>query len=294
MDGPSGKPKGKRASGLVVMAEPVVPEVREVTLADIVRTLWARKWVLLVTFLLVVGAGTAYTFLQAPKYTATATIVAVEQQDVIQRWLESRPAGEWVAAQLGNPLLSQLFPDDWSEASGTWRDQAPGTARQGAAVSHLVTVTVIPPVAGRVDRTMRVVVTFTDAALAADVANAYVDSLEVIRPQLQNVTESALFQQFYDGQNSQEARRQAHEVALERQYWIDLDPAYTPSKQSSPNVTLNLALSVVLGLLLGVVAAFTAAWIANYRVSSRPPEVPRPPPSPGEAQPGQGFRYRGR
>jgi len=274
------------------MPEPAVPDVREVTLADIVRTLWARKWVLLAVFLLTVGAGTAYTFLQTPKYTATATIVAIEQQDVIQRWLESRPAAEWVGAQLGDPLLSQVFPNEWSDASNTWKDVAPGTARQGAEISKLVTINVIPPVSGRVDRTMRVVVTFTDAALAADVANAYVDSLEVIKPQLQNVTESALFAQFYDGQNAPDARRQAHEVALERQYWIALDPAYTPSDPSSPNVTLNLALSVVLGLLLGVVAAFTAAWISNYRVSGRPPDVPKAPTA--DAGQNQGFRYRGR
>ncbi len=279
------------------MPEPAVPEVREVTLADVVRTLWARKWVLLVVFLLVFGAGTAYTFLKTPKYTSTATIVAIEQQDVIQRWLESRPAAEWVAQQLGDPLLSELFPDDWSEASNTWRTAAPGAARQGAEVAKLAVVEVVPPVSGRVDRTMRVVVTFQDAALAADVANAYVDSLQVIRPQLQNVTESALFAMFYDGQNAQEARRQAHEVALEREYWLALDPAYTSSEPSSPNVTLNLALALALGLLLGVVAAFTAAWISNYRLSSRPPEVPKAPESaaggPG-AGPGAGFRYRGR
>lgn len=273
------------------MPEPAVPEVREVTLADIVRTLWSRKWVLLAAFLLVVGAGTAYTFLQAPKYTATATLVTIEQQDVIQRWLESRPAAEWVAQELGDPLLSELFPGDWSEASDTWKGAAPGTQRQGAAVAGLVQVDVVPPVAGRVDRTMRVVVTFTDAALAAGVANAFVDSLEVIRPQLQNVTESALFAQFYDGQNAADARRQAHEVALERQYWIALDPAYPPADPSSPNVALNLALSVVLGLLLGVVAAFMASWLSAYRVSSRPPDVP---PSPEAPAANQGFRYRGR
>jgi capsular polysaccharide biosynthesis protein len=272
------------------MPEPAVPEVREVTLADIVRTLWARKWVLLAVFLLTVGAGTAYTFLQAPKYTARATLVTIEQQDVIQRWLESRPAAEWVAQRLGDPLLSEVFPGDWSEASGTWKGQAPGPQRQGAAVAGLVDVQVVPPVSGRVDRTLRVVVTFTDAALAADVANAYVDSLAVIRPQLQNVTESALFAQFYDGQNAADARRQAHEVALERQYWIALDPAYTPADPSSPNVPLNLALSVVLGLLLGIVAALTASWLASYRVSSRPPDVPKAPEA---ASPNAGFKYRG-
>lgn len=277
------------------MPDPAVPEVREVTLADIVRTLWARKWVLLAVFLLAFGAGTAYTFLQTPQYTSTATIVAIEQQDVIQRWLESRPAAEWVAQQLGDPLLSELFPGEWSEASNDWRTTAPGTARQGAEVAKLAAVNVVPPVSGRVDRTMRIVVTFHDAALAADVANAYVDSLEVIRPQLQNVTESALFAQFYDGQNSADARRQAHEVALERQYWIALDPAYTSSEPSSPNVTLNLALGAVLGLLLGVVAAFTAAWVANYRLSSRPPEAPKAAEAGSAANgPGAGFRYRGR
>lgn len=278
-----------------------VPEPQEVTLADIVRTLWNRKWVLLVTFILVLGGGVAYTLLQTPQYTATSTMVSLEQQDIIQRWLESRQAAAWVGDSLGTPLLSQVFPDDWDASRNDWAGVAPSEERVSKAVADLVDVSTVPPVSGRTDRTVRVAVTFSDPALARDVANAYLDSLEVVRPTLQNVTESALFQQFYDGQNAQDARRQAHDVALEREYWIVLDPAYTPTEPSSPNVTLNVALSLVLGLLLGVVAAFTAQWISSYRVSSRPPVVPGPPgalPPTGGAPPpasgAGGFRYRGK
>jgi len=272
--------------------------VQEVTLADLVRTLWKRKWVLLTVFVVVMAGGAAYTFLKTPEYTSRSTIVALEQQDIIQRWLESRQAAEWVADRLGDPLLSKLFPDDWS-ADGNWKGEPPSDEAAGRALSNWVTVVTTPPVSGRTDRTMRVQAVLSDPLLARDVANAYLDSLEVIRPTLQNVTESALFQQFYDGQNAQDARRQAHEVALAREYWIVLDPAYAAQEPSSPNVPLNLALSAVLGLLLGVFAAFTAQWIANYRVSSRPPAVP-PPPSPGAlggsgaTGPGASFRYRGK
>ena len=280
------------------MADDITPVVQEVTLADLVRTLWKRKWVLLTVFVVVMAGGAAYTFLKTPEYTSRSTIVALEQQDIIQRWLESRQAAEWVADRLGDPLLSKLFPDDWS-ADGNWKGEPPSDEAAGRALSNWVTVVTTPPVSGRTDRTMRVQAVLSDPLLARDVANAYLDSLEVIRPTLQNVTESALFQQFYDGQNAQDARRQAHEVALEREYWIVLDPAYAAQAPSSPNVPLNLALSAVLGLLLGVFAAFTAQWIANYRVSSRPPAVP-PPPSPGvpggsgAAGPGASFRYRGK
>lgn len=256
------------------MADAFVPEPQEVTLADIVRILWARRFVLLATFLLCVGGGVAYTLLQTPQYTATATLVAVEQQDIIQRWLESRQAAQWVGDELGNPVEDALFPN-----------ANPTPEALGRSIAQLSTVTANPPVSGRLDRTMRVTVAFADPGLARDIANAYLDSLEVIRPQLQNVTESALFAQFYDGQNAADARRQAHEVALEREYWIVIDPAYAPTEPSSPNVSLNVALSVVLGLLLGVVAAFTWQWGANYRASSRAPVAPAPR---------EGFRYRGK
>lgn len=286
------------------MPEAVTPDAQEVTLADLVRTLWRRKWVLLVAFLLVFTGGVAYTFLQTPQYTSRATLVALEQQDIIQRWLESRQAAEWVADHLGDPLLSKLFPDEWSSSAGGWRGEPPSAEAAGRAVAEHVGVSTNPPVSGRTDRTIRVAATLPDAGLARDVANAFVLSLDVIKPQLQNVTESALFQQFYDGQNAQDARRQAHTVALEREYWIAVDPAYAATEPSSPNVPLNLTLSAVLGALLGVFAAFVAQWVGDYRVSSRAPAVPPPPAPGGPAAPPAGgssrtredasFRYRGK
>lgn len=267
------------------MPDAAVPEVREVTLADLVRVLWGRRYVVLVAFLLVLAGGVAYTVLKTPQYTSRSTIVALEQQDIIQRWLESRQAAEWVAGTLGDPLDDELFGG-----------AQPSQERAGRTVAGMVDVLTVPPVSGRTDRTMHVEVVFRDASLARDIANAYLDSLEVIRPTLQNVTESALFAQFYDGQNAQDARRQAHEVALEREYWIVVDPAYASTEPSSPNVRLNVALSVVLGLMLGVLAAFAWQWAANYRLASRAPAVPPPGASGGVGGAGGDgtFRYRGR
>lgn len=262
------------------MPDAEVPEPGEVTLADLARVLWKRKYVFLVTFLVVLAVGVVRTVLETPVYTSTSELVALEQQDIIQSWLESRQAAEWVAADLGDPLLEELFGGS---------DATP--ERAGKGVASLVDVHTSPVVAGRPDRTMLVEVNFKDASLARDIANAFLRSLEVIRPTLQNVTESALFAQFYDGQNAEDARRQAHEVALEREYWIVIDPAYAPSGPSSPNVPLNLALSIALGAMAGIVAAFVWHWAANYRVASRAPVVP-PPPGAG-AGPGT-FRYRGR
>jgi capsular polysaccharide biosynthesis protein len=272
------------------VAEPApIPEPDEVTLADIVRVLWRRRFVLLALFLLAVAGAVAYTLLKDPVYESKATVVAVEQQDVIQHWLQSRQAALWVSQRLGDPLLSRLFEDEWT-GSG-WSGGPPGPERAGRAVADLVEVSVAPRTAQQQDRSIQVQVATTDAGLARDVANAYIASLEVIRPQLQNVTESQLFVQFYDGQNEPDARRQARQVALEREYWIVVDPAFAADRPSSPNVPLNLALGVVLGLLLGVVGAFFAEWLASYRVSSRAPAVPEAP----AAAPGSStFRYRGR
>lgn len=55
------------APGDPSMPEATTPEVQEVTLADLVRTLWRRKWVLLVVFLVVAAGGAAYTFLKTPQ-----------------------------------------------------------------------------------------------------------------------------------------------------------------------------------------------------------------------------------
>src|SRR5688572_26202620 len=133
------------------MADDVTPVVQEVTLADLVRTLWRRKWVLLSVFVLVFAGGAAYTFLQKPEYTSRSTIVALEQQDIIQRWLESRQAAEWVADRLGDPLLSELFPDDWSAANGNWKGEPPSEEEAGRALAGQVTVLTTPPVPGRTD-----------------------------------------------------------------------------------------------------------------------------------------------
>ncbi len=256
-----------------------VPEPPEVTLADLVGILWRRRGVLLASFLLCVSGGVAYTLLQAPQYTSQATIVAVDQQDVIRRWLDSQQAAAWVGEQLGAPVETALFPDTDASSDGLGQAIA---ARTEIAIAAL---------GSSIDRSITITVEFPDAGLASDIANSFVDSLEVILPQLQSVTESQLFAQFYDGQNAEDARRQAHEVAVEREYWIVVDPAYAAASPSSPNVTLNIALSVVLGCLLGVMAAFTWQWAANYRASAKAPVVP-----PGVAPDGPRdgvFRYRG-
>lgn len=279
------------------MAQPLVPEPREVTLADIVRVLWRWRYVFLAVFLVTVAAGVAYAALKQREYTASGTIVAVEHQDVIQRWLESRRAAIAVAERVGDPLLSRLYPAEWDGAA--WRGEPPSPERAAGAISSLVTVAAQPRTTGPTDRTLKLTVTFPDPGLARDIANAYLASLDVIRPQLQNVTESQLFVQFYDGQNEPDARRQAHQVALEREYWLLIDPAYAPQAPSSPNVRLTLALCVVLGLLLAVLAAFAAQWVASYRMGATAPSVPPPPSpavpgSPSAPGAGAGFRYRGR
>lgn len=255
------------------MADAEVPEPQEVTLADLIGILWRRRYVLMATFLLCVGGGIGYTLLQEPQYTASATIIAVDQHDILRRWLESREAAAWVGGQVGEPVAQALNAE-------------PGSTDLAGAIARQSKVAFEPQVAGIIDRTMTISVELPDPGVARDIANSFIDSLEVIRPQLQNVTESALFAQFYDGQNAADARRQAHEVALAREYWIVIDPAIAPTSPSSPNVTLNIALSVVLGALLGVMAAFTWQWGSNYRASSRPPVLP---PAPEQTQ---GFRYR--
>ncbi|MHB8632535.1 MAG: Wzz/FepE/Etk N-terminal domain-containing protein [Thermoplasmatota archaeon] len=252
------------------MAEPLVPEPQDVTLADMVNIVWSRRYLALGVALLVLAAGIGYAVLTKPQYTSVTSLVAVDQPDIIQQWMQSRPAAAWVADKVGTPLLSALFPSLWT---GTAWTSPPTEEEKGQAVAALVTVGGAS-VIGATDRTLIVTVRFGNPVLARDTADAFVNSLDLILPQLQNLTESQLFEKFYNGQNAQDAARQAHEVALNRQYWVLLDPASLPTRPSSPNVSLDLGLAVVLAGIFALVAAFTAHWVAAYRVSARSPDVP--------------------
>jgi hypothetical protein len=232
---------------------PSEPEWEEVRLADLVATVHRRR--ALVASFLVVGllGSVAATVLTEPAYRASATIVPLEQQDLIKNWLESRQAAELVVQQVGPRLSLHLA-------------EAPGPGSEGRLADALAKqVTVRATAASRGERLLTVEAELPDPVVARDVAAAYVGSLQALRPQLENITRNDAFIKFYDGSNAQDAQRQAEEVARQRTYWLVLDTPLVPAQPSKPQPVLNIALGLAGGLMLGILAVFGAEWLSRYR-----------------------------
>ena len=243
-------------------------EYEEVTLADLVSTIWRRKVVLGVVFSLCVVGAVSVTAFSQRQYEAHATLIPLQDPDIIANYLDSRQAAAWVGEQIGDRLLQELFPSDWTGTG--WRSGAPGSDDIGSAVSRIVNVrSEQTSERDNAERKITITVEFTDPALSRDVANGFLAALENLRPLLENKTRQELFGQFYNGDNEQQARSRAEVEARERDYWLVLDNARTPVAPSSPNVTLNIALGVVLGFMLGIFSVFIVEWASKYRAERR-------------------------
>lgn len=252
------------------------PEYQEVTLADLVRTLFRRKLVLASVFLLVLLGGVAYAVFQEPTYESRASIVTLEHGDIIKNWLESRQAGEDVAEAVGDPVVGLLFASRWDPSAEAWDGEPPSRQEAGEALRDLTTIEYTGVRPGLpVDRLLKVTVRHNDPIVTREVADAYVESLQELRPLLINITRDERFERFYQQSgNEQAARAEAEKIAQNREYWRPLDDAAT-GEQVGPNTTLHIALSVVLALMLSVFAVFFVEWASQYRAERRPLDVPR-------------------
>ncbi len=250
-------------------------EYQEITLADIVRTLYRRKVILISVFLLCLIGGIAVTVFTTPQYESTASLVPLEHPDIIKNWLDSRKAAGLVIDGMGTPLLREMFPGMWNDAAFNWTNGPPDPETAATALAARTTVSFTQDLRFETgDRFITVTVQLTDPLLARDAADAYLLSLEQLRPELERATENRWFAQFYaETGNEQEARREAERIAQNTDYWLILDNANTPKGPSSPNTMLNVALSIVLGLMLGVFSVFAWEWFRNFRTEAKAPDV---------------------
>ncbi len=248
-------------------------DYKEITLADIVGTLGRRKLVLGSVFILVLLAGVAFTAFTTPEYESKTTIVPLEHGDIIQNWLDSRHAAELVALDMGDPLVSKLFPERWNANAQNWIGEPPTREAAGKALAEATEVSQFTR-DDKQARLLSVTVRMTDPLLAKSVADGFIRTLDVLRPDLEAIVQQEAFDQYYDGSNEQEAQGRAEVKAKQMNYWLVLDTANTPEGPVSPNVVLNIALSVVLGLMLAVFAVFFWEWMANYRLERKTLEVP--------------------
>lgn len=270
---------GSTRTGFSTAADTAPEEYSEISLADIVRVLHRRKVVLAITIVLALVGGGALTVLTTPTYEAEVGVIPLEHAEIIRGWLESRQAAEVAATSVGAPLYAVLFESRWDSASGTWAGPEPSRAEIGQALLPHVKVSGGGAGATAASRNapISVTVTLTSAAMAAEVAQAYMSSLDQLRPQLEEITRSNLFDRYYDGTNAQEAQARAETAAREKNYWIVFDSPTVPDSPASPRPMLNMALAGVLGVMMGVFVVFFLEWLDRYRAEFQRVEAPPRP-----------------
>lgn len=241
------------------------------------RAIFRRRRILFAaTFVFSLLAGAAFTYFTPPEYESKATVYTLEHSEVIHGWLQSAQAAEHAVIKVGDPLNPILFPEDWDPSAGTWRGPIPPTeVRARALLKH---VTISDPVVTVTTTTPRVaiVVALPDPTVARDVASAYVDSLDTLRPILENITRSVLFDKYYDGSNAQEAQRRAESVANEKAYWLVFDKPALPSLPTKPRPVLYMSVAASLGLVAGAILVLTVDRVSRAGGTLAPPELPPP------------------
>jgi len=242
-------------------------DYEEVSLVDIVRVLHRRRMVVGAVIVLSLLAGGAITFFAVPDYEATASMIPLEHEEIISSWLSSRQSASFATTAVAGSLYATLFPNDWDATTGTWIGAPRDLENVALAVSNRVVIGSTSE-----DRSLTITVTMPDPLVARDVAQAYLDGLEALRPELENLTKSQLFDKYYDGTNSQEAQRRAETAAVEKAYWLVFDSPTIPSSPVRPRPSLNMAVAGTLGIMGGVFIAFGLDWFDKYRVDiTKPP-----------------------
>lgn len=252
-------------------------DFEEISLVDIVKVVHRRRVALAITLVLSLIAGGAITVFTTPQYQAQAEVVPLEQTVIIRNWLESEQAAQFASTTVGRPVLPVLFPDDWDSSASTWKGVPRTEGEVARELLKHVTVTGGVTTGSSPNPTLLVTVKLPDAQVAADVASAYLSSLSTLRPDLENITRSALFDKYYDGTNAQEAQSRAERAAHERSYWIVFDTPSVPEDAVSPRPVLNMALALVLGILAGVMVVFGLEWLSRYRAEFKRVDPPLQP-----------------
>lgn len=258
-------------------ARPPADEFEEISLVDIVRVLQRRRAVVALVVVLSLVGGGALTLFATPQFEVKAEVIPLEHQLIIRNWLGSRQAAEIVSTSVGPPLNGLLFPEEWDSEAGAWRGLPRSQTDIAAALLEQTSITGGSASGANANPQLTLTVTLPDAVLATRVAQAYIDSLSALRPELESITRSQLFDKYYDGTNAQEAQARAERAAAEKSYWIVFDTPAVPEAPVSPRPVLNMALATVLGLMGGVFAVFGLEWLSKYKTEFaqvRPPSKP--------------------
>jgi hypothetical protein len=244
------------------------PATDEVELVEVISTLSRRRWVLLGTAALVVAASVGFALVVEPKYQSSARILPLEHAEVVEQWLRSREAAEWVVADASSALTEALGDAARDPSAFSWRGSrvpsgdglAPRLQEATAVRVELTERGVAAPIV------LLVSVTLPGPPEASrDAAHAYVRSLEALRPSLEALAAQEAFANHYDGTNEEEARRLAESSARARTFWLSFDEPVTPRAPISPSLPVHVALGLLVGVALGTLLALVVDRVSTAR-----------------------------
>lgn len=260
------------------------PQREEVTLADLLVTIWDHRLAAVAVFLVVLLGTVGYTWYagltapqpinepdtplqERPRYHGTASVLIVNEEDVVRHVIGSRRFAADVADKL----------DLMGGELGSDRDQVTTRLMENTTMES----------SGRRPTLLTVTVNLTDPQLAAEAANTYVSTLEDWRPFMENITRDRLWPTYLQRYNFNETRAEENLTAFLESltFFRPLDeaqppekPAWrpaeartdaTPTEPAGPSMGLNLALGATMGLLLGLLAPFGLEAYGNVRQEIR-------------------------
>jgi len=254
---------------------------RDPNLSDYARTVWQRKWIVIVLTAAVTALVLVYSFVQTPQYEASAKLLYENQLNVADPLSTSFVDSTQRQTELANVASVIASPDLVRSAQAM--------LPQAAAVSgySVDTVSDTKPSAstGQSDvSTVSIRAVSPSAEIAARVANAYAQAFTAYRKareqarvrQAEQVVRNSM-----DTFNSEASRQTAEYLTLEQRLqdlqileatatgnFTILAPATTPDAPFSPRPVRNGLMGLAAGLVLGIVVALTVAQF-DTRVRSQ-------------------------
>lgn len=223
----------------------------ELTLADAIRILVARRKVVVGVLLAGILGSVALTVAAEPQYEARASFLVLNEKDTVLALLRSESYAASVATSTGS--------------------ESAEPAVAGRAVLARIEI----QAGARTDPANLVVVRATGptAESAAALADAYVTNLDAWRPYLEGVTRNTLWAKYFEqsGKDAAKAEAQLQNLTREMRYHEPLDRATAPASPESPDWKLNLAIGGALGGMGGIVAPFVLLAVEDALRTRRAP-----------------------
>lgn len=224
------------------------------------RALDDHRGVAVAGFVVVLLGASVLTLVWTPTFESTAVVIPLDHDQVVYDWLTSRQAAAHVLRSVGDPLRQALA----AQADANVSDEA----RLIAALQDSTSIRVFAHDEDARPR-FAIGVALESRSLAQRAVAAYLSSLEILRPRLEDVAEAALFERYLVVAAAPDAEQRAAEAAARQEFWLVFDEPSLPLVAVSPNRVLLAGGAIVSALALAVLAALTAQWLSATRAAVR-------------------------